>query len=515
MSLALLAACAAPTPAEPDADASADALDAIAERPSDAAPRADAADVGSLTDAASDEPAVQDALSEDAMLSCDADGGRSSCDGSCVDLSNDDANCGACGRACSADERCASARCEPVCTIDGARHAAGALNPSNPCERCDPAQSSARWSAAPDRTACGAGRFCAASVCTAGCVIGGALIADGALDPGNDCRACIASTSSSAYSVRSDGSTCGAAQFCTAGACGPTWHSLTPTGLAPMYGGSAASTLDGRVVLFGGVTGPVQPIVQIYNPATNTFTRGPDAPYVPYRSCAVRARSGRIYVMGGQLNSGQPTANTTLFDPETNTFGAAPPMPGPGNEHACTLGNDGRIYAFVTDNTTRAGDLYATSHTYILDPATNTWMTGAPMPTPRQRTTAVTLRDGRIVVSGGNRGYIFGELTQRNEVYNPATNTWSTAAPQPPLVHWNLSALRSDGRVVITGGATGSGFSTATYVYDPTLDRWDAGVPNAEPHFAGYMVATPDGRLYVLTGRVAGPTLSTTVEALY
>lgn len=337
---------------------------------------------------------------------------------------------------------------------------------------------------------------------------------DGTLDPSNDCRACIASRSSSAYSVQPDGTTCGQAQFCTAAACGPTWHTLMPAGLTPLYGGSTAATLDGRIVLFGGATAATTPIVQIYNPATNTFVRGPDAPYAPYRSCAVRAPSGRIYVMGGQLVR-DPLSTVVVFDPATNAFTPGPTLPVPVYEHTCALGANGRIYVFATDDAAIIGGLYTTSRTLVLDPATNTWSTGAPMPTPRQRATAVTLRDGRIVVTGGNRGYIWGELSAINEIYNPATNTWAAAAPQPVLVHWNMAALRSDGRVVITGGATASGLIASTHVYDPMLDRWAVGTPNAEVHYAGYMTSTPDGRVYVLTGRQLGTTLVSTVEALY
>lgn len=479
------------------------------------------------TDGAADARAREDSARDDVLdvldvldatidtaPTCAADAGLSACDGACVDLSSDDANCGSCGRACSADEACRAARCEPVCRIAGARYEADERNPMNPCERCDPATSIAAWSPVPDRTSCGTGRFCAASICSAGCVIGGAFVADGATEPGNECRACAASESTSAYTARTDGAVCGRGQFCTAGACGPTWHASMPAGFAPMYGGSAAATSDGRVVLFGGVSAATQPIVQIYDPATNTVTRGPDAPYVPYRSCAVRAPSGRIYVMGGQSGS-TPIATSAIYDPATNTFSAGPALPTPAYEHGCALGNNGRIYVFATDDAARAGDLFVTSHTYILDPATNTWTTGAPMPSPRQRTTAVTLRDGRIVVSGGHRGFIFGAISPINEIYNPTTNTWTTGAPQPPLVYWNLSALRSDGRVVITGGLTTDGFTQTTHVYDPALDRWTESTPHSEPHQAGYMAATPDGRLYVIGGRKTGSMLSDRVEALY
>ncbi|MFO0560935.1 MAG: hypothetical protein U0269_23150 [Polyangiales bacterium] len=502
LSLPLLAACASPAPPDGGVD-SHTATDATSE--------ADGAD-------ALRQDGTMDVIQRDdgAQDRCEAGSGLTACNEACVDLRVDNGNCGECGRVCASDEQCSAARCAAACRIGAMVFEAGAANPENPCERCDPARSRTAWTALAEGATCASGRVCSGGGCVAGCFISGAFVADGALDPSNDCRGCVASATTSAFSARADGATCGAAQFCTAGACGPTWRSSMPASLVAVYGGSAASTADGRVVLFGGVTsmGTPQPIVQIYNPATDSFTRGPDAPYVPYRSCAVRARNGRIYVMGGQ--SGMVgVRNVAVFDPTTNTFAPGPMLPTPTYEHSCELGADGKIYVFAADDAAMPGALYAVARTYVLDPTTDTWTTGAPMPTPRQRTTAVTLRDGRIMVAGGNRGYIFGALSALNEIYNPATNAWTTGAPQPTLVHWNLAGLRSDGRVVITGGATASGLSNLTHVYDPALDRWAVGTPNVQVHYAGYMARTPDGRLYVLAGRQLGATMTLNVEALY
>ncbi len=60
----------------------------------------------------------------------------------------------------------------------------------------------------------------------------------------------------------------------------------------------------------------------------------------------------------------------------------------------------------------------------VFDPATNTWSTAAPMPTARGGLSAAVV-NGKIYAIGGiNSGVRLSTV----EVYDPATNTWSAAA---------------------------------------------------------------------------------------
>ena len=228
------------------------------------------------------------------------------------------------------------------------------------------------------------------------------------------------------------------------------------------------------------------------------------------------APSGRIYVIGGSPG-GSAVATVSIYDPVSNTWAAGPAMPTPAHEHSCTLGTDGLIYVFAADDAASPGALYLTARTQVLNPATGAWTTGAPMPSPRQRTTAVLLSDGSIAVTGGNRGYIFGEISTLNQIYTPSTNTWSTAAPMPVGLHWNVAALRADGRMVVTGGVNAviGAVDRNTYVFDPATNAWATGTPVTGDHYAAYAARTPDGRVYVLTGRGLGAAMSSVVDALY
>jgi MYXO-CTERM domain-containing protein len=105
------------------------------------------------------------------------------------------------------------------CTLDGVVYEAGATNPANPCQSCDPASSASAWTnRVADFPCTSDGLACTDDVCDAagaclhqlrtGCLIGGACIADGVSDPANACNACDSSDSARAYTQRPRGVAC-------------------------------------------------------------------------------------------------------------------------------------------------------------------------------------------------------------------------------------------------------------------------------------------------------------------
>ena len=153
------------------------------------------------------------------------------------------------GLTCTADSCsvgiCTNAIVAGSCVIDGACVAAGAFDPTNDCMVCDPARATRAYSprlsgaTCDDGTLCtetdvcdGAGSCagtaitcaddgiaCTAPVCepitglcsnvvTSGCLIGGACIAAGTLDPSNPCLSCDPSKSTTSYSNLEAGVRC-------------------------------------------------------------------------------------------------------------------------------------------------------------------------------------------------------------------------------------------------------------------------------------------------------------------
>ena len=79
--------------------------------------------------------------------------------------------------------------------------------------------------------------------------------------------------------------------------------------------------------------------------------------------------------------------------------------------------------------------------TEIYDPASNSWSTGAAMPTSRDDAAVATVGGKVYAIGGRNSGNPVGTV----EVYDPATNTWASGSPMPtppwfrlPLSLWTV-----------------------------------------------------------------------------
>jgi N-acetylneuraminic acid mutarotase len=88
----------------------------------------------------------------------------------------------------------------------------------------------------------------------------------------------------------------------------------------------------------------------------------------------------------------------------------------------------------------------------IYDPATNTWTSGPPLPTPRSGVAAESYRGMILVIGGETRKATFVE----NEGYDVKSGQWRTLAPLPEGRHGHGVAVIGDA-VYVVGGALGPG----------------------------------------------------------
>ncbi len=163
---------------------------------------------------------------------------------------------------------------------------------------------------------------------------------------------------------------------------------------------------------------------------------------------------------------------------------------------------DGKIYAIGGSYNQIHEDksYYAeiTNVTEVYDPATNIWTTKAPMPTPRSDF-AVAAYKNRIYTFGGKipgSAIARTELTNITEVYDPATDTWATKASMP-TTDPDFSAIAVDGKIYL--------ISAQTHVYDPATDSWTTDTP-IPVVVADYASAVLDDKIYVIGGRATDVT---------
>jgi DNA-binding CsgD family transcriptional regulator/N-acetylneuraminic acid mutarotase len=135
------------------------------------------------------------------------------------------------------------------------------------------------------------------------------------------------------------------------------------------------------------------------------------------------------------------------------------------------------------------------------------WESLAPLGTPRSRLTAVNSQ-GRILVIGGDtsRG-----ATGTVEEYEPSSNSWRVRADKPIPVT-NVGAALMDRKVYVPGGySTEEGVVAALEIYDTEADSWGVGPPMPIP-LCAYALAAVEGKLYVFGGWNGTAYLASTLE---
>jgi len=164
--------------------------------------------------------------------------------------------------------------------------------------------------------------------------------------------------------------------------------------------------------------------------------------------------------------------------------------------------------AVVDDKIYAIGGIYGIQSSYDnneeYDPATNTWATKTAMPTPRGDFAIAVFQDKIYTIGGSTRaGQWTTELTDVNEVYDPATDTWTTKTSMP-IPKAGLSASVVNGKIYLIGGFTQSANGTRqtskeNLVYDPIADSWTTKTPIPTATL-DYATAVVDDKIYVISG---------------
>jgi hypothetical protein len=125
------------------------------------------------------------------------------------------------GMSCGTSKICTDGMCESTagCDIGGGHFGTGVINANNPCQICRPSSSTTAWTNRDDGATCGAGLVCDNSMCVSGCLIAATLFMPSAINPSNPCQSCQPSRSTAGFSAVLDGTTCNGNQFCVSGTC--------------------------------------------------------------------------------------------------------------------------------------------------------------------------------------------------------------------------------------------------------------------------------------------------------
>lgn len=294
------------------------------------------------------------------------------------------------------------------------------------------------------------------------------------------------------------------------------WRAAEPLGEA-RRGHAVARLDDGRVLVAGGIDeGEVLASAELFDPAAGEWepVEPMSEPRLGHTLTALD--DGRVLAAGGaggERPEGTehiqaqviPGASAEVFDPGTGEWAAASDMLAARYEHTATRLADGRV--LLTGGLTVADDEVApTESVELFDPATDTFSRAAPMEVGRSDHAAVTLADDRVLVAGGDLG---DRATGRAEVFDFEQGRWRGAASLARERRGHAATLLPDGTVLVTGGeSVREGTRTslgAAERYDPEADAWNPAGEMSCPRSRHGQGRLPDGRVLAAAGDAAFP----------
>lgn len=301
---------------------------------------------------------------------------------------------------------------------------------------------------------------------------------------------------------------------------------------------SATLLANGTWLLCGGVnaTNDPQASCEIYDPVADTFTAVASMGTPRMGHTATLLANGKVLVTGGiqampvvptQLEPVHQTVNTTeLYDPLANTWTNGPNLATPRAGHMALTRPDGKVAlvgGISWDSVIIIGWLPAVRRSMDLyDPVANTMAVGPQMATARSLIDPVPLGNDRWLFAGGIAALTLtspGTPTATAEIYNAATNTWTTVGSMATARGNHRAWAISPTQVLLAGGANGTVLSPTALqsceIFSTTTNTFGPG-PNMNHARAGAAAfLTPQGQMQLFGGATVGGVITASTEWYY
>lgn len=283
-----------------------------------------------------------------------------------------------------------------------------------------------------------------------------------------------------------------------------TWDTRAPSPIVRAE--SLGGAIGGKLYVFGGFSGDQGPVKRsdVYDPATNTWTRIADLPTrLTHAGTVIDGRN--FYFAGGYVGTGPAytqvfaTKAVWQYNVDTNQYTKLPDLPqARGAGSMVQLGR--KLHYFGGGDLARADR--AEHFVLDLDNQAAGWTNSTPLPSARTHMGYAALA-GKIYAIGGHTG-LHADLipTKQVSVWDPASpDAWQDVAPLPAAVsHVGASTVVTGGRIVVLGGERGDGkWISEVIAYDPTANTWTRLTDLPGRRFSG-VAGVIDDVFYFTTG---------------
>ena len=249
----------------------------------------------------------------------------------------------------------------------------------------------------------------------------------------------------------------------------PMTNTFSAAGLGTMstkrWAPATAALPDGRILVAGGWDGTNDVTsADVFNPSTKTFSSVGPLGVAREAAAAAPLPDGRVLVAGGYSNT-DDTNTTEIFNPTTNSFSPGPPLPGPEYGAPGVVISGGRVLI--------AGGYHSPNYlssAFVFNPSSSTFSAVGSLATARYAPAGATLPGGRALIAGGYYSPPVSTYLTATEIFDPATNTFSSAGVGQ-LNHKREEAAGAelpDGRALVAGGWDGTAVKSAEVLSVPS-----------------------------------------------
>jgi N-acetylneuraminic acid mutarotase len=240
-------------------------------------------------------------------------------------------------------------------------------------------------------------------------------------------------------------------------------------------------------------------------------------------SHSAAVHEGKVYLFGGGTSAEDHCAGGPCipfynayddayeYDPAANRWQPLAPIPvGMSRLDAHTIGHAIFVVAewAVTRDAFGNGSKGMSNRLFAYDPAADRWTEKKPRPTYRDSFVSAVI-GGKLYVIGGSGRPDNGppenfsethELKAHVEIYDPASDSWSSGRPAPVPSAGQASCVLN-GSIYIFGAWAQSGWDSSIAVYDVAADQWSVKSPLPMPPIADRECVPVGGRAYLFGGQ--------------
>ena len=265
---------------------------------------------------------------------------------------------------------------------------------------------------------------------------------------------------------------------------------LLPNGKVLVAGGEEVNDSGFSVLLAS---------AELYDPSSGLFSLTGSMVTGRELHTATMMSNGKVLIAGGEDAKGYAVTRAETYDPAIGAFVPTGSMGMGRYGHTATALADGAVLIAGGEQIDEDGFDIALSSAEIYNPATGRFHSTGSMRVARKHHTATLLRDGQVLIAGGEDNN--GHALESAELYDPGSGTFHITGRMMYAHDSATATLLGDGSVLVAGGFGGaSGVTAAAELYQPGSGRFEGtgAMHIAREFFTATLLS--DGRVLIVGG---------------